>query len=106
MRLFFCFRLNFEGKNGTKCSFCGIYAIKNLLFLFLGVQASRNLVTARKCQAMCSLMLRDNGSAPSTLVIRVVFFYGMLCKRLVVISTVVLVWPAYFSKFEHLGTIL
>ena len=74
-----------------------------LFILFVGVQASRNSVTTRRCQATCSLMLRNNGSAPSILVIHVVCFYGMLCKLLVVISTVVLVWSAYFSKFEHLG---
>ena len=83
--------------------FCGIYAIKNLLALFVGVQASRNTITTGRCQATCFLLLRNNGSAPSICVIHVVCFYGMPCKLLVVISTVVLVWPAYFGKFEHLG---
>lgn len=86
--------------------FHSIYSIKNLLVLFVGVQASRNSVTTRRCQATCFPMLRNNGSAPSILVVHVVIFYGMLCKLLVVISTVVLVWPAYFSKFENLGIIL
>lgn len=102
-----CFRLYFEGKNVTKCSFFfySINAMKTLLFLFVGVQAFRNSVTTRRCQVTCSLVLRNNGSARSIRVIHVVCFYGMLCKLLVVISTVVLVWQAYFSKFEHFGII-